>query len=103
MKTVGGFPGSTSPTASLPSLLLPPHGQLQRVTLVSEKGDSQCSAAIRYKSRLSLQSPKCCCLGRGAYAGSGRAAGGRGSLEEQTDQIAKARLDGADAGVCFRR
>lgn len=36
VKTVGGFPGSTSPTGSLPSLLLPPGGQLQRVTLVSE-------------------------------------------------------------------
>lgn len=36
VKTVGSFPGSTSPTASLPSLLLLPHGQLQRVTLVSE-------------------------------------------------------------------
>lgn len=30
VKTVGGFPGSTSPTGSLPSLLLLPHRQLQR-------------------------------------------------------------------------
>lgn len=63
VKTVGGFPGSTSPTASLPSA--PPAWQaatacypcfrVRRFTVFS-----------RYKSRLSLQSPKCCCLGCGA-------------------------------------
>lgn len=63
VKTVGGFPGSTSPTASLPSLLLPPGGQLQRYPCFRER---RFTVFSRYKSRFSLQSPKCCCLGRGA-------------------------------------